>query len=87
MTTSNSNLALLIDGDNVSPKIIVDLMAEIDNYGNASARRIYGDWTSPYLIGWKACLLDYSIAPIQQFAYTTGKNATDGGNLESRDED
>jgi hypothetical protein len=78
MTTNNSNLALLIDGDNVSPKIIVDLMAEIANYGNASVRRIYGDWTSPYLGSWKACLLDHSITPIQQFAYTTGKNATDG---------
>jgi uncharacterized LabA/DUF88 family protein len=75
---NNSNLALLIDGDNVSPKIIVGLMAEIANYGNASVRRIYGDWTSPSLKGWKACLLNHSITPIQQFAYTSGKNATDG---------
>jgi uncharacterized LabA/DUF88 family protein len=78
MTISDSSLALLIDGDNVSPKIIAGLMAEIANYGTASARRIYGDWTSPSLRGWKSCLLNYSITPIQQFAYTTGKNATDG---------
>ncbi|KAF2003683.1 hypothetical protein P154DRAFT_519908 [Amniculicola lignicola CBS 123094] len=78
MTTNNSNLALLIDGDNVSPKIIVGLLAEIANYGTANVRRIYGDWTSPSLKGWKACLLNHSITPIQQFGYTTGKNATDG---------
>lgn len=53
-------------------------MVEIANYGTTSVRRIYGDWTSPSLKGWKACLLDHSITPIQQFAYTTGKNATDG---------
>jgi uncharacterized LabA/DUF88 family protein len=78
MTISDSNLAVLIDGDNVSPKIIAGLVAEIANYGTASVRRIYGDWTSPLLSGWKSCLLNYSITPIQQFAYTMGKNATDG---------
>ncbi|KAK0108024.1 hypothetical protein ONS95_002849 [Cadophora gregata] len=75
---ANSNLALLIDGDNVSSKIIAGLLVEIANYGTASVRRIYGDWTSPQLGPWKACLLNHSITPIQQFAYTTGKNATDG---------
>jgi uncharacterized LabA/DUF88 family protein len=78
MTMTDSNLAMLIDGDNVSPRVIAGLLAEIANYGTASVRRIYGDWTSPSLNGWKACLLNYSITPIQQFAYTTGKNATDG---------
>lgn len=77
-TNNNNNLALLIDGDNASPKIISGLMAEIANYGTASVRRIYGDWTEPNLNGWKACLLDHSILPMQQFAYTRGKNATDG---------
>lgn len=71
-------LALLIDGDNASPKIISDLLAELANYGTASVRRIYGDWTKPNLNGWKECLLEHSIQPVQQFAYTTGKNATDG---------
>ncbi|MGO7324200.1 NYN domain-containing protein [Rhizobium leguminosarum] len=79
MAMDNSGtLALLIDGDNASPKIIVGLMAEIANYGTASVKRIYGDWTGPNLKGWKECLLEHSIQPIQQFGYTTGKNATDG---------
>lgn len=75
---SSPNLALLIDGDNVSHKNIAGLMAEIANYGNASVRRIYGDWTDHALKGWKSCLLEHSIQPEQQFAYTHGKNSTDG---------
>ncbi|ARP67563.1 hypothetical protein A9K65_004715 [Mesorhizobium sp. WSM1497] len=75
---TGDTLALLIDGDNASPKIISGLLAEIANYGTASVRRIYGDWTKPNLGGWKECLLEHSIQPMQQFAYTTGKNATDG---------
>lgn len=74
----NQTLALLIDGDNASPKIVGGLLAEIANYGTASVKRIYGDWTKPSLNGWKDCLLEHSIQPVQQFAYTTGKNATDG---------
>ena len=77
-TENNQTLALLIDGDNASPKIIGGLLAEIANYGTASVKRIYGDWTKPNLNGWKECLLEHSIQPVQQFAYTTGKNATDG---------
>ncbi|TPL53097.1 NYN domain-containing protein [Mesorhizobium sp. B2-4-4] len=75
---TGDTLALLIDGDNASPKIISGLLAEIANYGTASVRRIYGDWTKPDLNGWKECLLEHSIQPFQQFAYTTRKNATDG---------
>lgn len=78
MTGTSDTLALLIDGDNASPKIISGLLAEIATYGTASVRRIYGDWTKPNLNGWKECLLEHSIQPVQQFAYTTGKNATDG---------
>ena len=78
MASNSTNLALLIDGDNVSSKIITGLMAEIAKYGTASVRRIYGDWTSPLMNKWKTCLLKYSITPMQQFAYTTGKNSTDG---------
>lgn len=78
MNEQSQTLALLIDGDNVSPKIIEGLVAEIANYGTASVKQIYGDWTKPNLNGWKDCLLEHSIQPIQQFAYTTGKNATDG---------
>lgn len=77
-TETGGTLALLIDGDNASPKIITGLLAEIATYGVASVKRIYGDWTGPNLRGWKECLLEHSIQPVQQFAYTTGKNATDG---------
>ena len=78
MPDDSATLALLIDGDNASPKIVAGLLAEVAKYGVASVRRIYGDWTKPNLTGWKSCLLEHSIQPIQQFAYTTGKNATDG---------
>lgn len=71
------NLAVLIDADNTSPSIIENLFAEIAKYGITSVKRIYGDWTSPYLKGWKEVLLSYAIHPIQQFQYTVGKNATD----------
>ena len=71
-------IALLIDGDNATPRIITGLLAEIASYGTPSVKRIYGDWTTPNLNGWKECLLEHSIQPVQQFAYTTGKNATDG---------
>ncbi len=73
----NQKLAVLIDADNAQPGIVDALLAEIANYGTASVKRIYGDWTSPNLRGWKEVLLDHSIQPIQQFAYTRGKNATD----------
>ncbi|EME88794.1 uncharacterized protein MYCFIDRAFT_125511 [Pseudocercospora fijiensis CIRAD86] len=78
MKDGGDHLAVLIDADNVSAKHIAGLLAEVANYGTASVRRIYGDWTSPYMASWRACLLEHSLAPIQQFAYTTGKNATDG---------
>lgn len=70
-------LAVLIDADNAQPSIVDGLLAEIANYGKASVKRIYGDWTGPGLKGWKEVLLDHSIQPMQQFAYTKGKNATD----------
>ena len=70
-------LAVLIDADNAQPSIVDGLLAEIANYGVASVKRIYGDWTGPGLKGWKEVLLEHSIQPMQQFAYTKGKNATD----------
>lgn len=70
-------LAVLIDADNAQPSIVDSLLAEIANYGVASVKRIYGDWTAPGLKGWKDILLQHSIQPMQQFAYTKGKNATD----------
>ncbi|MBW1675317.1 MAG: NYN domain-containing protein [Deltaproteobacteria bacterium] len=70
-------LAVLIDADNAQPLIIEGLLSEIAKYGTANVKRIYGDWTLPGLKGWKEVLLQYSIQPIQQFGYTSGKNATD----------
>ncbi|WP_339079972.1 NYN domain-containing protein [Pseudomonas sp. TMP9] len=71
------HLAVLIDADNASAAIVESLFEEIAKYGIASVKRIYGDWTGPQLGGWKKVLLEHSIQPMQQFAYTTGKNATD----------
>jgi uncharacterized LabA/DUF88 family protein len=74
---NTDKLAVLIDADNAQPSIVDGLLAEIANYGIASVKRIYGDWTGSSLKGWKDVLLQYSIQPMQQFAYTKGKNATD----------
>ena len=73
----NSSLAVLIDADNANPAIVEGLLAEVAKLGIASVKRIYGDWTTPNLGQWKLVLLEHSIQPIQQFRYTTGKNATD----------
>ncbi|MDX2477686.1 MAG: NYN domain-containing protein [Gammaproteobacteria bacterium] len=74
---NTEKLAVLIDADNAQPSIVDGLLSEIANYGVASVKRIYGDWTAPGLKRWKEVLLQHSIQPIQQFAYTKGKNATD----------
>ncbi|KAJ6125023.1 hypothetical protein N7471_012340 [Penicillium samsonianum] len=70
-------LAVLIDADNARCSVVNSLLSEIAKYGTAHAKRAYGDWSSPNLKGWKDELLEQSIQPIQQFAYTHGKNATD----------
>ena len=71
------NLAVLIDGDNIPSAHVKEMMEEIAKYGNPTIKRIYGDWTKPHLSKWKNILLENAITPIQQYAYTTGKNATD----------
>ena len=76
-TSESARLAVLIDADNARPPVVEGLLAEVAKYGVAGVRRIYGDWTTPNLAGWKAVLLDHSIQPVQQFRYTVGKNATD----------
>ncbi|WP_395625136.1 NYN domain-containing protein [Thermomonas sp.] len=70
-------LAVLIDADNAQASVIEGLLAEVAKYGLASVKRIYGDFTSQQLGQWKKVLLKHSISPVQQFAYTVGKNATD----------
>ena len=65
--------AVLIDADNISDKYVKIILDEISNYGVATYKRIYGDWTKPSFVNWKAVLLEHSITPIQQYSYTTGK--------------
>lgn len=77
MDDTQKKLAVLIDADNASPKIIEGLLDEIAKYGISSVKRIYGDWTSPNLLGWKEVLLQNALNPVQQFSYTSGKNSTD----------
>ncbi|CAG8163424.1 unnamed protein product [Penicillium olsonii] len=78
MTSKKSaKLAVLIDADNAQSSIARQLLAEVGKYGEAHVKRAYGDWTNPQLKGWSDVLPRNSIEPIQQFAYTHGKNATD----------
>lgn len=72
-----AKLAVLIDADNAQPGTIEALLAEVAKYGTAHVKRAYGDWTGTNLKGWKDQLLAQSIQPMQQFAYTIGKNSTD----------
>jgi hypothetical protein len=74
---TQTKLAVLIDADNAQPGLAEGLLAEVAKYGTAHVKRAYGDWTSNHLKGWKEQLLTQSIQPIQQFGYTSGKNATD----------
>ena len=76
-THNNGRLAVLIDADNAQASVIQELLAEVSRYGTATIKRAYGDWTTTNLKGWKDMLHTMAIQPIQQFSYTSGKNATD----------
>ena len=75
--SNDRRFAVLIDADNISDKYIKVILDEISNDGVATYKRIYGDWTKPALAPWKKVLLEHSVMPMQQYGYTTGKNATD----------
>lgn len=77
MEQNERRFAVLIDADNVSPKYIKYILDEVSDVGIATYKRIYGDWTDNEKRSWKNVLLDWSVNPIQQYSYTTGKNATD----------
>ncbi len=77
MIIENLRLAVLIDGDNAPRDSLKAIMEEIAIYGTPMIKRIYGDWASQNIVGWKTELLENAVTPKQQFAYTTGKNATD----------
>jgi len=70
-------LAILIDAENTQASLMGPLLEEISRYGTANTKRVYGNWTSPYLGEWKKALLKYALHPFQQFSYTSGKNSTD----------
>ena len=76
-TSDNPKLAVLIDADNASASFVKELLEEVAKFGTATIRRAYGDWTGQQLAGWKEALNRHAIQPIQQFAYTRGKNSTD----------
>lgn len=75
--STDLRLAVLIDADNVPYSNIKGILEEIAKYGNPTTKRIYADWTKPTVSGWKSVLLEHAITPIQQYSYSTGKNATD----------
>ena len=75
--TNELRFAVLIDADNVPYSNVKGMLEEIAKYGTPTFKRIYGDWTKPTVSGWKSVLLENAITPIQQYSYTTGKNATD----------
>ena len=77
MSEIEKRIAVLIDADNVSSKYIKPILDELSKYGSPTYKRIYGDWTRPEMSSWKSLLLTWSITPVQQYNYTTGKNATD----------
>ena len=77
MELNDKKFAVLVDADNISHRKIKDILDEIANYGTPTIKRIYGDFTNPKFAAGKEVLLENSITPIQQYAYTTGKNATD----------
>ena len=77
LNLNNLRLAVLIDAENVPRNCIKNVMEEIAIYGTPTIKRIYGDWTSPAISGWKVSLLENAITPIQQYSYTTGKNSSD----------
>ena len=70
-------LSVLVDADNASASVTKELLEEVAKYGTATVKRAYGDWTTQNLVGWKERLHRHAIQPIQQFAYTSGKNSTD----------
>ncbi|MNK07627.1 NYN domain protein [compost metagenome] len=76
-TIQDLRLAVLIDADNVPYANVKGMFEEIAKYGTPTFKRIYADWTKPTVSGWKKVLLENAITPIQQYSYSTGKNATD----------
>lgn len=77
MEIENKSIALLIDAENISSSYIEIIIDEANKYGKINYRRVYGDWTTPQLNPWKAKISEFGLTPVQQYAYTSGKNASD----------
>lgn len=77
MENKTNKIAILVDGDNAQAKLLKPILEEVSKYGKVTIRRIYADWTSPYMNSWKELLNNLSFNPMQKFAYTSGKNSTD----------
>jgi uncharacterized LabA/DUF88 family protein len=77
MEIKDKNMALLIDAENISPKYIEIIIDEANKYGKINYRRVYGDWTTPQLNPWKQKMNEFGLTPVQQYAYTSGKNSSD----------
>ncbi len=77
MEIGSKNIALLIDAENISPKYIEIIIDEANKYGKINYRRVYGDWTTPQLNPWKDKINEFGLTPVQQYAYTSGKNISD----------
>ncbi|MDA3932647.1 MAG: NYN domain-containing protein [Tenericutes bacterium] len=77
MEIKDKNIALLVDAENISPKYIEIIVDEANKYGKINYRRVYGDWTTPQLNPWKQKMNEFGLTPVQQYAYTSGKNSSD----------
>ncbi len=77
MEIKNKSIALLIDAENISPSYIEIIIDEANKYGTINYRRVYGDWTTPQLNPWKSKISEFGLTPVQQYAYTSGKNSSD----------
>jgi hypothetical protein len=77
MDYNNRNIALLIDSENISTKYLPLIIDEANRYGKINYKRVYGDWTTKQLSPWKALCMEYGLTPVQQYSYTSGKNASD----------
>jgi len=77
MEENNKNIALLIDSENISTKYLPIIIDEANKYGKINYKRVYGDWTIPQLNPWKSMCIEYGLTPVQQYSYTSGKNASD----------
>ena len=77
MNIENKYIALLIDAENISPNYIEKIIDEANKYGTLTYKRIYGDWTTPQLNPWKNKINEFGLTPVQQYAYTKGKNSSD----------